>query len=812
LDASFKVRTNSSTLSMHLFIIISLVLFSPNTLPNVVSALASPQEPVYLIRYVVNTTSDWCDVTLDGPMPFACNASIQSGEQAPNLRYSYGSGHIWIAKQQYDQTPVSMDCQVLALTGSVDGLISIDSGALGETTIDIYYYSGSWAMVSSITHLGLYEREDFTVDYSTVYASPFGSAEVEPVPPSLKNTVYAFYYPWYTVQEGSGGVTAWGRVPPHEPLMGHYSSYDERAIEAHILMAKAAGIDGFLSSWGGLGFMEEEILPKILSIAERLNFKITIYYESQRGAYQLTPQEIVDELDYIVRTYSASDAFLKVDGVPVIFIYAINAYERSASFWREVTENLETSVGQIFLVGDLTEEKHSSYFDGIHWYPVFTLESAQDVYDRYTNHMGVGAKNIDWSEAVELIQQGETLPLRQRYLAFTIGPGYDMRNLGYPDYMDRRDGQAYTEYWQEALSCDPDGVLITSWNEWWEGTEIEPSTEHGFSYVNLTSHYTSLYKGVTQQTASPSLIISSDLGNAIRSGTRNTSFHITNASPNGPAVCVNMTLSLGEGLRLTDSSHSAFESYVEAARPQRYSVLIPLLRPLEEIPVNITFTASAGSRNLNVAARGFSASGEPAQASMSRQVQVFDDRVIVSLEPNLPRVDAGSTAQITISAHYELDGEPLSGEVHLNDTLTKSSTGSYAYTAESVSDELYGLTGFSSNTVTVIFDRIISGQTAETLRPGTITVNVALTYESDESPVDDAEVTVNGLTATEESQGNYQAAVTTWSPLYQLDITVEKPGFAPQSIALSGLALGNILLIVTMLILVTILILILLRC
>jgi hypothetical protein len=212
-------------------------------------------------------------------------------------------------------------------------------------------------------------------------------------------------------------------------------------------MAKAAGIDGFLSSWGGLGFMEEEILPKILSIAERLNFKITIYYESQRGAYQLMPQEIVDELDYIVRTYSASDAFLKVDGVPVIFIYAINAYERSASFWREVTENLETSVGQIFLVGDLTEEKHSSYFDGIHWYPVFTLESAQDVYDRYTNHMGVGAKNIGWNEAVELIQQGETLPLKQRYLAFTVGPGYDMRNLGFPDYMDRRDGQTYTEYW-----------------------------------------------------------------------------------------------------------------------------------------------------------------------------------------------------------------------------------------------------------------------------------------------------------------------------------------------------------------------------
>jgi len=41
--------------------------------------------------------------------------------------------------------------------------------------------------------------------------------------------------------------------------------------------------------------------------------------------------------------------------------------------------------------------------------------------------------------------------------------------------------------WNAAIKADPDWVMITSFNEWHKGTEIEPSIEYGEKYVELTA-------------------------------------------------------------------------------------------------------------------------------------------------------------------------------------------------------------------------------------------------------------------------------------------------------------------------------------
>jgi len=69
----------------------------------------------------------------------------------------------------------------------------------------------------------------------------------------------------------------------------------------------------------------------------------------------------------------------------------------------------------------------------------------------------------------------------------TIIPGFDDHKLGRKEprpITDRHNGETYRILWQEAIAADPDWVLITSWNEWHEGSEIEPSLENGDRALN----------------------------------------------------------------------------------------------------------------------------------------------------------------------------------------------------------------------------------------------------------------------------------------------------------------------------------------
>ena len=77
----------------------------------------------------------------------------------------------------------------------------------------------------------------------------------------------------------------------------------------------------------------------------------------------------------------------------------------------------------------------------------------------------------------------------------TVIPGYDDTKIRTPGInAERQDGKTYEVLWDEAIRADPDWVLITSWNEWHEGSEIEPSWEYGDQYIRATAQYTRRFK------------------------------------------------------------------------------------------------------------------------------------------------------------------------------------------------------------------------------------------------------------------------------------------------------------------------------
>ena len=77
-----------------------------------------------------------------------------------------------------------------------------------------------------------------------------------------------------------------------------------------------------------------------------------------------------------------------------------------------------------------------------------------------------------------------------------IGPGYNDRAV--PGRTTpirlRDDGRFYEMSWRKAIESGRDIVLIETWNELHEGTEICETREHGRRYIDLTAKYVAAFK------------------------------------------------------------------------------------------------------------------------------------------------------------------------------------------------------------------------------------------------------------------------------------------------------------------------------
>jgi hypothetical protein len=76
-------------------------------------------------------------------------------------------------------------------------------------------------------------------------------------------------------------------------------------------------------------------------------------------------------------------------------------------------------------------------------------------------------------------------------------PGYDDRKTGRGNAfaVGREDGAYYARSWQAAIDSSPDWIIITSFNEWPEGTYIEPSQAYGTRYLEMTSQWAATFRG-----------------------------------------------------------------------------------------------------------------------------------------------------------------------------------------------------------------------------------------------------------------------------------------------------------------------------
>lgn len=312
---------------------------------------------------------------------------------------------------------------------------------------------------------------------------------------NTERKVLAFHYAWYGVPWGPGKKwQGWkdeahnsdkivgGRrniKSPHYPLDGVYDSLDVSVINRQFVEAKEANLDGVIVSWWGFESYSHKVLEALLDLAPK-NF-ITIYYETAMTFKQrdLSRENAIEriylDLKKLLAEQGIKDRWIHVDGKPLVVLYIVENYRIDE--WLTIKRKLSDDGYEPFFLGDTYNVEYLDVMDGLHTYnPVWitlTGLSFTEIYDKIS---------------LKIHDKG-------KLFAATVCPGYDDRKVRDPGiFISRADGHYYNLCWEAARKSKADWVLVTSWNEWFEGTEIEPSLEYGKDYIYLTRQNTTNFK------------------------------------------------------------------------------------------------------------------------------------------------------------------------------------------------------------------------------------------------------------------------------------------------------------------------------
>jgi glycoprotein endo-alpha-1,2-mannosidase len=265
-----------------------------------------------------------------------------------------------------------------------------------------------------------------------------------------------FFYPWYSNMRHDGAFAHWtqgGHNPPFDvasqfyPLRGAYSSGDPGVLRAQMHDIVVAGVDEVVSSWWGQGSPEDRRLPAVIRAAKRDHLRVGVQLEPYAGR--------------TVDSVGADLVYLRKLGIRDVYIYRSTDF--TAEEWWAVTRqpNGMRLLAQTGRVGFAAR----AGFAGFYTYDIL-------IYD--------GAK------LGRMCEQARTLGI---LCAPSVGPGYEAAAAtGDTRVKPRLDGGTYDSMWRAANDAGADIVTITSYNEWSEGTQIEPAG-HGGRYESYDGAY-----------------------------------------------------------------------------------------------------------------------------------------------------------------------------------------------------------------------------------------------------------------------------------------------------------------------------------
>jgi hypothetical protein len=292
-----------------------------------------------------------------------------------------------------------------------------------------------------------------------------------------------------TISNGRRQIASW-----YYPLIGPYDSMDPAVLEYHVLLMKLSGIDGVAVDWYGMDNFNDYAVNNqrtlaLLGYAGKAGLKFSLCYEDQtiqqeiNGGYITAAAALShaqQTLLYVQTNYFKDASYLRLSNAPVFLNFGPQ-YFKNSSDWVSIFSVLNTTNRPAFFTEDNRLAAGVGAFD---WPPMWmsgggtnalTPAQLQTYLDSFEQ------KAASWPAFI-----GSAFPrFHDIYSQAGVGASYG--------YLDDANGATLTNTLTRALTNNSAFVHLVTWNDFGEGTVIEPTLDYGYRDLGMVQNFRRQY-------------------------------------------------------------------------------------------------------------------------------------------------------------------------------------------------------------------------------------------------------------------------------------------------------------------------------
>jgi hypothetical protein len=276
------------------------------------------------------------------------------------------------------------------------------------------------------------------------------------------------------------------------PMIGPYDSLDPAVLEYHVLLMKLGGVDGVIVDWYGMdnvydyGINNQRTLA-LFNYIQKAGLKFSLCFEDSTIQGEINSGFITgatavahtqQTMLYVQTNFFTNASFLRLNNAPVFLNFGPQFFKTNAD-----------------------------------WVTIFSVLNATNKPEFYTedNRIAVGAGAFDWPPMSLSVNGTLTSNALQNYLV-----SFDQKGAGWPSFvssafprfhdiyaqagvgasygfLDDANGTTLTNTLRRALTNNSAVVQVATWNDYGEGTIVEPTLDFGYRDLGIIQDFRRQY-------------------------------------------------------------------------------------------------------------------------------------------------------------------------------------------------------------------------------------------------------------------------------------------------------------------------------